>query len=237
MKKLELVIFDMDGLIFDTGQIAYRAYLECAKEFDFTVNQSVYYYLTGRRDPEIRERMKELYGDDAPVYEWRDKINFNREKILSDEKRVYKKKGLLELLEFLKKNNCKIALASSSDREKIEYYFKIEDMPDIFDIIISGDEVSSGKPNPEIFLKACEKANVMPNRAIVLEDSIVGIKAALKGNITPLLIPDNIYNLPKHEGKYRLLKNPEEFIITEPENVEIFKDLLEVKEYLKNILS
>ena len=233
MEKPELVIFDMDGLMFDTGQLAYRAYLECAKDFDFTVNHSVYYYLTGRRDPEIRGGMKELYGKDVPVSEWRDKIILSREKILSEEKRVYKKKGLLELLEFLKKNNYKIALASSTSRDKIQYYFEIEDMPDIFDVIVAGDEVHNGKPNPEIFLKACEKANVAPEHALVLEDSIVGIKAALQGNITPFLIPDDISNLPTHKGKYPLLKNPEEFLIRKPENVETFKDLLEVRDYLK----
>lgn len=233
MEKPELVIFDMDGLMFDTGQLVYRAYIEGAKHFDFTVNHSVYYYLTGRRDPEIREGMRELYGKDAPVSEWRDKIILNREKILSDEKRVYKKKGLLELLEFLKKNHYKIALASSTSREKIEYYFKIEDMPEVFDIVVAGDEVYTGKPNPEIFLKACEKANVVPERALVLEDSIVGIKAALQGNIMPLLIPDDISNLPTHKGKHPLLKNPEEFLITKPEDVETFKDLLGVIDYLK----
>lgn len=233
MKKAELVIFDMDGLMFDTGQLSYRAYLESAKHFDFTVNHSVYYYLTGRTDSDIREKMRELYGEDAPISEWRDKINLIRKRILSEEKRVFKKKGLLELLEFLKNNNYKIALASSSSREKIEYYFKIEDMPDIFDIIVAGDEVNAGKPNPEIFLKACEKANVMPEHALVLEDSVIGIKAALQGIIRPFLIPDNIYNLPIHKGKHPLLVNPEEFLIRKPENVESFKDLLEVRDYLK----
>lgn len=233
MEKPELVIFDMDGLMFDTGPLTYRAYLESAKYFDFTVNHSVYYYLTGRRDPEIREMMKVLYGNDVPVSEWRDKVNLNREKILNDEKRVYKKKGLLELLEFLKKNHYKIALASSTSQDKIEYYFKIEDMPDVFDIIVAGNEVNTGKPNPEIFLKACEKANVVPEHALVLEDSIVGIKAALQGNITPFLIPDDISNLPIHKGKHPLLKNPEECLITKPENVASFKDLLEVRDYFK----
>lgn len=233
MEKPELVIFDMDGLMFDTGQISYRAYLESAKQFDFTVNQSVYYYLTGRRDPEIREGMRQLYGKNAPISEWRDNVILNREKILSDEKRVYKKKGLLELLEFLKMNHYKIALASSTSREKIEYYFKIEGMPDVFDIIIAGDEVHNGKPNPEIFLKACEKANILPEHALVLEDSLVGIEAALQGNITPFLIPDDISNLPTYKGKHPLLKNPEEFLNTQPKNVEIFKDLLEVIDYLK----
>lgn len=233
MDKPELVIFDMDGLMFDTGQSAYRAYLESAKHFDFTMKPSVYYYLTGRRDPEIRKKMKELYGNDAPVSELRDRINVNREQILNDEKRVYKKKGLLELLEFLKKNHYKIALASSTSKDKIEYYFKIEDMPDVFDIIVAGDEVHTGKPNPEIFIKACEKANVAPEHALVLEDSVVGIKAALNGNITPFLIPDDLSNLPIYEGKYPLLINIEKYLANKPENVESFNDLLEVRDYLK----
>ena len=104
--------------------------------------------MTGRTDSDIREKMRELYGEDAPISEWRDKTNLIRKRILSEEKRVFKKKGLLELLEFLKNNNYKIAFISSLSREKIEYYFKIEDMPDIFDIIVAGDEVNAGKPNP-----------------------------------------------------------------------------------------
>ena len=95
-------------------------------------------------------------------------------------------------------------------------------MPDVFDIIVSGDEVHIGKPNPEIFLKACEKANVLPQNALVLEDSMVGIEAALKGNITPFLIPDDISNLATYKGKYPLLKNPEQFLITKPKNVKTF---------------
>lgn len=67
MEKPELVIFDMDGLMFDTGQLAYRAYIEGAKNFDFTVNHSVYYYLTGRREPEIRDGMKN-YMERMPLY-------------------------------------------------------------------------------------------------------------------------------------------------------------------------
>jgi len=78
-----------------------------------------------------------------------------------------------------------------------------------------------------------KKANVMPEHALVLEDSMVGIKAALQGNIRPFLIPDNIHNLPIHKGKHPLLVNPEEFLIRKPENVESFKDLLEVRDYLK----
>lgn len=97
MNTIQLVIFDMDGLMFETGRLAYRAYLKSAEEHDFELIHDVYYYLTGKREAEIRQGMKELYGD-VPVDQWRDSMNRYKEAILAEEKRVYKKPGLLDLL-------------------------------------------------------------------------------------------------------------------------------------------
>lgn len=89
MNTIQLVIFDMDGLMFETGRLAYRAYLKSAEEHDFELIHDVYYYLTGKREAEIRQGMKELYGD-VPVDQWRDSMNRYKEAILAEEKRVYK---------------------------------------------------------------------------------------------------------------------------------------------------
>lgn len=118
MKKIKLVIFDMDGLMFETGRLAYRAYLRAAEEYDFEVCQEVYYYLTGRTEADIRKGMQELYGSTVPTNRWRAAMNRQKEVILAEEKRVFKKPGLLELLEALKKQDCLIAVASSSSKEK-----------------------------------------------------------------------------------------------------------------------
>lgn len=230
---MKLVIFDMDGLMFDTGRLAYRAYVETAKKFDLEISPDVYYHLTGRNELGIREGMKELYGDGLPTDVWRDYINQIKQEILNKEKRVYKKEGLLELLEFLKENEMLIGLASSSKKETILMYLEFEDMPDVFDVIVAGDEVRNGKPDPEIFLKACQKLNIKPESALVLEDSLAGIEAANKAGIPVILIEDDITDLPKISGGNKLrIKLPVSKKIING-NVKKMNNLSEVKEYLK----
>ncbi|MGX7025422.1 HAD family hydrolase [Vagococcus hydrophili] len=231
---MKLVIFDMDGLMFDTGRLAYRNYSDTAKKYDFELHPSVYYHLTGRNEPGFREALKELYGSEQPTDTWRDFMVSNKMEIITTDRRVYKKKGLLELLKFLKENDYLIAVASSSKREIISFYMEIEEMPDCFDTIVAGDEVTKGKPNPEIFLKACEKLNIAPEDALVLEDSLVGIEAANKANIPSFLIEDDITDLPPVEGKFPLkIKLPvnEERAFHPTEQ---FNDLLEVRDFIKN---
>ncbi|MFS0979288.1 HAD family hydrolase [Enterococcus casseliflavus] len=232
MKKIKLVIFDMDGLMFETGRLAYRAYLRAAEEYDFEVCQEVYYYLTGRTEADIRIGMQELYGNQVPTDQWREAMNRQKEVILAEEKRVFKKPGLLELLEALKKQDCLIAVASSSSKEKIKAYFEMEQMPDWFDTVVSGDQVQKGKPDPEIFLTACQQLGVKPEEALVLEDSLAGIKAAKQAEIPAFLIADDLSALPvKKNGKYPLLKQPklEQEVAAQ---VKTFSDLTKVKDWL-----
>lgn len=231
--ELKLVIFDMDGLMFDTGRLAYRVYTKTAQKFDFELHPNVYYHLTGRNEAGFRETLKELYGHDLPTDTWRDFMTATKKEIIYSERRVYKKKGLLELLAFLKENGYLIALASSSKREIISFYLEIEEIPDCFDVVIAGDEVTQGKPHPEIFLKACEKLNIKPREALVLEDSLAGIEAANRAGIPSFLIEDDLTDLPPVAGKYPLkmtlpVKKEKEFFPTQQ-----FNDLLEVRDYLK----
>ena len=232
--KVKLVIFDMDGLMFDTGRLAYRNYTKTAQKFDFELNPNVYYHLTGRNETGFRKALKELYGSEQPTDTWRDFMTSNKMEIITTERRVYKKKGLLELLQFLKDNDYLIALASSSKREIISFYLEIEEMPNCFDAIIAGDEVTKGKPNPEIFLKACKKLNILPGDALVLEDSLVGIEAANRAGIPSFLIEDDISDLAPVEGKYALKINLPVNEEREFHPTEQFTDLLEVKEFIQN---
>ena len=73
MNTIQLVIFDMDGLMFETGRLAYRAYLKSAEEHDFELIHDVYYYLTGKRDSSRNERVvrrcpcRPMAGFDEPI--------------------------------------------------------------------------------------------------------------------------------------------------------------------------
>ena len=89
-----------------------------------------------------------------------------------------------------------MAVASSSSKEKIKAYFEMEQMPDWFDTVVSGDQVRKGKPDPEIFLTACQQLSVKPEEALVLEDSLAGIKAAKQAEIPAFLIADDLSALP-----------------------------------------
>lgn len=235
MEEIKLFIFDMDGLMFDTGRLAYRAYLKSAEKHDYEVNHNVYYYLTGRTEKDIRRGMRELYGKDVPYNEWRDSTNKFKDEIFKDEKRVYKKRGLVDLLKYAKEQGIHVALASSTHREKVKYYLEIEGVSEYFDTIVAGDEVTNSKPNPEIFLAACKKCAIDPNNAIVLEDSSAGIEAAYHAGITSFLIEDDITYLPIKKGHYTL---QEDFpYLNEKRTLADyqFSDLLKVKEYLETI--
>lgn len=91
---MSVIIFDMDGLMFDTGRLAYRAYFKAACLYDFTMTHDVYYYLTGRTDADIRIELKKLYGEDADTNLWRDTINGIKKEILEKETYVPKKKRI-----------------------------------------------------------------------------------------------------------------------------------------------
>ena len=86
--------------------------------------------------------------------------------------------------------NKKIALASSSKKETVIRQLNDAGMLDYFDEIVSGDMVEKSKPEPDIFLKACEKLGVLPQRSYAIEDSFNGIRAAYSGKLKPIMVPD-----------------------------------------------
>ncbi|MGM0238742.1 HAD family hydrolase [Enterococcus sp. AZ103] len=234
MEKVELLIFDMDGLMFETGRLAYRSYLKSAEKYDYEMNHNVYYYLTGRVEEAILNEMGNLYGEEVPYPEWREEMKASKSRIFAAEKRVFKKKGLENLLKYAKDSQRMVAVASSNFLHNIEEYLEIEGVIQYIDFIISGDEVTNGKPDPEIFLKACKKANALPENAVVLEDSRVGIKAAKAAKIRAFLVEDDITDLPINMGKYKLLMDLSQSLAYEVKPDVSFKDLDEVVDYLKN---
>ena len=100
------------------------------------------------------------------------------------------KKGLVKLLDYLKKADICCCIASSSPLKIVQTYLQIAGVASYFSGIISGDSVKETKPNPEIFQKALEQFDVAPEDALVLEDSKNGITAAHRANIPSVCIPD-----------------------------------------------
>ena len=126
---------------------------------------------------------------------------------------------MIELLTYLKENNCKTILASSSNRDKVDLIINKMKLTDYLDDSICGDEVNIGKPNPEIFLKACKKLGATPEEAVVFEDSEAGIDAAYNGNIPVICVPDMLQPSQAHKDKAEV----------------VLEDLSQVIDYIENM--
>lgn len=198
MKKA--VIFDMDGLMIDSERVTHNEYVKKLAQLghhDFT--EELYRNCLGKNKPGICQVFIDHYGQDFPMTEVWDDVHVWIDESLRQY--VPKKKGLVELLEYLKANNYKTIVATSSGRARVDEILKNADLTKYFDDTICGDEVTHGKPHPEIFLTACQKLDVKPEEALVLEDSEAGILAAYDGHIDVICVPDMKYPEPQFVEK------------------------------------
>ncbi|MGY3725571.1 haloacid dehalogenase superfamily, subfamily IA, variant 3 with third motif having DD or ED/haloacid dehalogenase superfamily, subfamily IA, variant 1 with third motif having Dx(3-4)D or Dx(3-4)E [Granulicatella balaenopterae] len=201
MKKISLVIFDMDGLMFDTSRIAYKGYLKAAKKYGFEVNQDIYNYLTGRNEQDIIHELTNIYSiANEKAIEWRNEINKYKKSEINRLGRVYKKEGLVDLMKYFYRTEIKMCIASSSPKELIDLFLEIEDVPNLFYSVYSGGELKHSKPNPDIFSNCCKELGIPVDETIVLEDALVGIQAARDANIDVYWVPDDLSDLPSYEG-------------------------------------
>jgi len=202
MKK-RAVIFDMDGLMIDSERVTYDGYVKICSELDYEMTLEYYKSLLGLPVKKICLKLKDYFGADFPSEEIVKKVHIYIEEIFHEEG-IPLKKGLLEILQYLKKNNYKMIVATSSARNRVVSILNRAGISEYFEDFICGDEVIKGKPDPETFLKGCEKINVKPEEAYVLEDSEMGILAAFRANIACICVPDMKY--PSEEFKERTYK-------------------------------
>lgn len=188
---VKALLFDMDGLLFDTERINEETWQLAKKYFGLVSDDKFRDRIRGGDPINAKKVLREEFGENFPFEEVE---KYRREqfiKIVYD-RGIDLKKGAIELLEYAKKNGIKCALATSTVHSKLNHYFPNvkENVFDYFDVIINGSMVTHSKPNPEIFLLAANQLNVLPENCLVLEDSINGIKAAKNGNIPSIMICD-----------------------------------------------
>lgn len=200
---MKLVIFDMDGLLFDTEWPSFQALQEAVKKRGFAFTMENYKQLIGLPHGKSREVMQQMYEGKLPYEEIIEEYRERFKEILANEG-IGVKPGVIQLLDALDERKMKKCIASSSARETIAAYLKRTGLEDRFDFYISGNEVKNGKPHPDIFLEACKIAGESVESAIVLEDSFNGLKAAFAAGIRCVLVPDLIE--PTEEMKEKAFK-------------------------------
>lgn len=185
----EAVVFDMDGVIFDSERAVMNCWLELAQKYDIKDIEKPYFACVGTTMTRTRKIMLETYGEDFPYDEYaRESSLMYHEKY--DGGKLPMKPGVMELLSYLKGKGKKIALASSTRRETVTNQLRWAGIIDYFDVIICGDMVAKSKPAPDIFLKACQELGVSPESTYAIEDSYNGIRAAHAGQLRPIMVPD-----------------------------------------------
>lgn len=215
---IKAIIFDMDGLMIDSERVTFECYQERLKDMNLTMDEEFYKTLLGKPIKGIYQRFYDVYGNDFPI----ENVIQDVHQIMAERfetEGVPVKKGLVELLHYLKDNNYKTIVATSSNRDRVDKILAQAKITEFFDDSICGDEVTKGKPNPEVFLKSCQKLGVNVDEAIVLEDSEAGIQASYDANIKVICIPDMKYPEKQYEEK----------------TFKILKDLTEVTAYLKSL--
>ena len=200
------VVFDMDGLMFDTENLTYELQKQLFDKKGVKGYTLDWYKQTvGKRSEDIEGIFKNLCGEDFDFKAFRAECReVYRE--YTDERGVPIKDGLFELLDYLKEKNVKIALATSTTEPSATRTLRISGTLPYFDALVCADDVERGKPYPDPFLKAAEKLGLKPENCLALEDSLNGIRSAYSAGMIPVMIPDLIE--PTDEIKpmcYRIL--------------------------------
>ncbi|MBB3172375.1 HAD superfamily hydrolase (TIGR01509 family) [Endobacter medicaginis] len=189
MSTIDAVIFDMDGLILDTETLAMDALVSAGAELGYDMPRSFCHLMIGAPADRCRELVVERYGADFPLERYFElqEIHLRR---LVDAGRMQLKRGVLELLDWLDAQGIRRAIATSSSRARTDHHLGLMGIAQRFEHIVTRDDVTRGKPNPDPFLTAAKKLGIAPAHCLVLEDSFNGIRAAHAAGMRVIMVPD-----------------------------------------------
>lgn len=188
-KNIDLFIFDMDGLIFETEKLYLKFLPEVMKQLGYTPDINTINQTIGMNLSSMKQLYENKYGKDFPFATLSEKVY---EKLIDHNEKYGLElvPGVLDVLNYLHDKGKKCVIASSSGIDIIKKYIKKNNLEKYFCDYTAGNEITHGKPNPEIFLLAARKQNVNPNNCIVFEDSYNGIRAGVNANMHTIMIPN-----------------------------------------------
>lgn len=187
--KIKAVIFDMDGVLFDTERIAVQSWEKAGLELGVSGMGAIVPNVLGFTRESSEAVVKEKIGADFPYDAFRTRVH-DHSFAYFDTNGVPVKDGVEEALVWLRENGYKTAVATSTRRESAMHHFVQTGLVGYFDDFVCGGEVTRGKPAPDTFLLAAEKLKIAPERCVVVEDSPNGLKAAKAAGTIPVMVPD-----------------------------------------------
>ncbi len=211
------VLFDMDGVIFDSERRNLACWKETGEKFGLQDAEEVGRACIGANAEATERIFREHYGERISFAVFKEEAG---KRFREAGRLLPVKKGAEELLSFLSSRHIPTALASSTRRETVERELKDAGLYAHFDAVICGDMVSESKPSPQIFLAAAGVLGMPPKSCCVIEDSYNGVRAGHAAGMLTIMVPDLLPPTQEMREKADL----------------ILPDLLFVQKYLSGIL-
>lgn len=189
LSHLQAVVFDMDGLMVDTESIYQLAWRDAAQHFGYHLSETTLRATTGRRLEDCYKILRSAVDDTFPMAAflelwpqlWHEQVSTYG---------VPQKPGLTALLDLLDAHQIPKAVATSTEYPEAVFTLEKAGIADRFSLIISGDQITNGKPAPDIFLRAAERLGVASQHCLALEDSEAGVLAATSAGMVTIMVPE-----------------------------------------------
>lgn len=182
MPSTPAIIWDVDGTLVDTAEHHFHAWVSFAGEIGKPFSRDDFAATFGMRNPEIIRR---LFYPDA-TDQLCDQLGERKETFYRDAVRrdgTALLPGAAELLAAFAAAGWPQAVGSSAPRGNLDLLLSVTDTAEFFAAVVTGDDVTNGKPNPEVFLTAAARLGADPSRCVVFEDAVAGVQAAKAGGM------------------------------------------------------
>jgi len=187
-RKPAAVVFDMDGLLFNTERLYQEAIILAAADGKHDVTADVFYRTVGLPWAQSRALLLAHFGESFPVDEF--EAAWLRYFWRIAETRLELKTGVRELLDTLDALRLPRAIATSSARRTVERHLTTHSLIGRFDEVVGHGDYERGKPAPDPFLRAAERLGVAPEHCLALEDSHNGVRSAVTAGMMTVMVPD-----------------------------------------------
>jgi HAD superfamily hydrolase (TIGR01509 family) len=186
--RIDAVLLDMDGTLVDTERVYIESLTEVLDGFGLPDARATCDAMVGLPGPECQAILVGRYGDGLPLRD------INRAFVAKRDARFASglpvKPGVTELLDALAAARCPIAVVTSSSRKTADLHLTLAGIRARFDTVLTRDDVSHGKPAPDLYLLAANTLRARPGDCIAVEDSSVGVTAAFAAGAITLMVPD-----------------------------------------------
>lgn len=189
-RDIRAVIFDQDGVMFDTERMSSEAWNKAGEELGIEIEEEFLCTVRGMNYQDATVRFEAKFGSSGIDHEELRRRKKEYFAAMRKELPLPVKPGLHELLKYLKERGYKIALATGSTKEYSLANLAEAGVAEYFGHIISGDMVEHAKPSPDIFLKSAQVLGETPENCLVLEDSLNGVEAGISGGFVTVMVPD-----------------------------------------------